>query len=220
MKRTIFTVILLGIMITYWGCSEEDNPLNIIDSKITAKEELNDVYLKAKQEYPDAELACIYGRNVDVNGEIDLQKPADNIFVYVVQSEIAGGNEFYIPVFGAGAVKSPINFASMLTVIQDTTAKNTLGDIFDVLANVSISSSATYSDSPDAISKARQSTYGQAFIAAHSDIRMDMYLVPSKAISVGGIEDSADWIVSFNSDEASLVMWVNSQTEAVVKLVE
>lgn len=219
MKKVVL-YFFMGILVLFSACSEEDNPLNLIDSNITALEELDNVYQSAREDYPDAELASIYGMNVDASGEIDLQDPTGNIFVYIVQSDQAQGNEFYVPVFALGPIKSPINFNTMLSVIQDAESKNTLEGIFGALSTVTISSNALYTDSPTAISRARNSSEGQTFLAANSDVRMDMYLIPSKAFTLNGIEDAADWIVSLNSSTNSLVLYVNSQTGVVVKITD
>ncbi|MBK7500531.1 MAG: hypothetical protein IPI19_15955 [Ignavibacteriales bacterium] len=86
-------------------------------------------------------------------GKIDLLE-TDNAFVYVVQSNNLQSNEFYVPVFAAGPVKSPINFSTMLSFIKDTTAGNILGNVFNRLATLAIDPNANYKDSPATIDTA------------------------------------------------------------------
>jgi hypothetical protein len=95
MKILLITFAILSFC--FFGCDEED----LIDSKITAKEKLNEVILKAQTDFAaDAQLSAIYGREVGTTGEIDLANTSSvSGFVYVVQSDQLQSNEFYIPVF-------------------------------------------------------------------------------------------------------------------------
>jgi hypothetical protein len=88
-----------GVTILVTCCDEVDNFLNDTeDGKITAKEKLDEVINAARSDFSaDAMLAAIYGREVDVNGEIDLLKADSfNAFVYTMQSDVLQTNEFYV----------------------------------------------------------------------------------------------------------------------------
>ncbi len=126
MKKIFLTIILL-VAFYLAGCEKATDPEIGVNSEITAKQKLDDVLLKARLDFAtDAKLSAIYGWNVDSSGKIDLLQ-TDNAFVYVVQSNTLQSNEFYVPVFAAGPIKSPINFTTMLSFVKDTTAGNVLG---------------------------------------------------------------------------------------------
>lgn len=150
-------------------------------------------------------------------GKIDLLE-TDNAFVYVVQSNNLQSNEFYVPVFAAGPVKSPINFSTMLSFIKDTTAGNILGNVFNRLATLAIDPNANYKDSPATIDTALVHG-GNIFLSQNAGAKVDMFLLPSKSIDTTlTVNNSADWIVNFYSSNKSLVLWINSNSGAVTKL--
>ena len=119
MKKAFLTIITV-FSFSLICCDEESIINDVIDSKITAKERINEVLQKARTDFAiDAQIAAIYGREVDLNGEIDLLNTTSlNAFVYIVQSNQLNSNEFYIPVFGSSPVKSLINFSTMLSFIK------------------------------------------------------------------------------------------------------
>lgn len=205
-------------IIYFVGCEKITDPNGGVNSDITAKEKLNDVLLKARLDFAtDAKLSALYGWNVGLNGNVDLLK-TDNAFVYVVQSNQLQSNEFYVPVFAAGPIKSPINFSMMLSFIKDSTAGNILGKVFNKLATVAIDPNANYNDSPAAIDTALAHG-GNVFLAQNTGAKIDMFLVPSKSIDTTlTLNNSADWIVNFYSSSKSLVLWINSNSGVVTKL--
>ena len=212
MKILLMTFAILSFC--FFGCDEED----LIDSKITAKEKLNEVILKAQTDFAaDAQLSAIYGREVGTTGEIDLANTSSvSGFVYVVQSDQLQSNEFYIPVFGAGPVKSPINFSTMLSFIKDTTASDVMGSVFNRLATVAIDPNAAYDDSPQAISKALTAG-GSAFLSQNTGSKIDMFLVPGKSIDTTlAVSNTADWIVNFYSSASSLVLWIRGDNVTII----
>jgi ribosomal protein S4E len=212
MKILLMTFAILSFY--FFGCDEED----LIDSKITAKEKLNEVILKAQTDFAsDAQLSAIYGREVGTTGEIDLANTSSvSGFVYVVQSDQLQSNEFYIPVFGAGPVKSPINFSTMLSFIKDTTASDVMGSVFNRLATVAIDPNAAYDDSPQAITKALTAG-GSAFLSQNTGSKIDMFLVPDKSIDTTlAVSNTADWIVNFYSSASSLVLWIRGDNVTII----
>ena len=136
MKKFLIITIL---SFYFFGCSE-DIVDDIIDSKITAKEKLNEVVEKAKSDFAaDAQLSSIYGREVNTAGEVDLANTSSvSAFVYVMQSNQFQSNEFYVPVFGAGPVKSPVNFSTMLSFIKDPTASTVMSSVFNSFSSPDI----------------------------------------------------------------------------------
>src|SRR5690606_13009343 len=127
-------------------------------------------------------------------------------------------NEFYVPVFAAGPVKSPINFTSMLSFIKDTIAENILGKAFNRLATLAIDPNANYKDSPATIDTALVNG-GNVFISQNNEVKVDMFLLPSKSIDTTlVVNNSADWIVNFYTNNKSLVLWINSNSGVVTKL--
>ena len=213
MKKLLFSSLMT--LLLFSSCSETVN--DIVDSSITANQKKDEVLQTAKQDFAaDAEIAAIYGRNVSQSGEVDLLN-LENAFVYVVQSDIMQSNEFYVPVFGAGPVKSPINFDAMLQLVKDTTAANILGTVFGTLATASIDPVANYDDSPLAVQTALING-GSAFITQNTNTKIDMLLVPSKSIDSTSIVNSADWLINFYSDSNSLVLWINSESGIVTTL--
>jgi hypothetical protein len=216
--KKIFLAVTLFLTFYFVGCEKTTDPNVLVDSKITAKEKVDNVLQKARNDFAaDAKLSLVYGWNVDLNGEVDLLK-TDNAFVYVVQSNTLQRNEFYVPVFGAGPIKSPINFITMLSFIKDTTAENILGKVFSKLSTLAIDPSAIYGDSPQTITTAL-SNGGNSFISQNIGVKIDMFLLPSKSIDTTlAINNSADWIINFYSSNKSLVMWINSNSGVVTRL--
>jgi len=205
MKKLLLIIMIFSFH--FFGCKEEED---LIDTKITAKEKLNEVILKAQSDFAaDARLSAIYGREVSTNGEIDLANTSSvNGFIYIVQSDQLQSNEFYVPVFGAGPVKSPINFTTMLSFIKDSAASGIMGSVFNKLATVAIDPAATYDDSPQAISKALTAG-GSAFMNQYTGSKIDMFLIPGKSIDTTlTVSNTADWIVNFYSSDKSLVLWI------------
>jgi len=222
MKISLVSFVV-GIAILVTSCDEVENLLNDTDDgKITAKEKLVEVVNTARTDFAaDAMLAAIYGREVDTNGEIDLLKTNSfNAFVYTMQSDALQRNEFYVPVFGAGPVKSPINFDTMLSFVKNTNAKNVLSDVFGSLSTISIDPAANYSDSPEAISILLQRIDVTTFRTINPASNIDMFLVPGKSIDSASIVNSADWIVNFYGDSTSLVLWINSSSGVVKNIAE
>lgn len=216
MRRWVYLILTL-FLVVFTACEKITDPVEKTGS-ITAKENVDKILQKAKLDFAvDAQLAAIYGWNVDTSGNINLLE-SDNAFVYVVQSTQLQENEFYIPVYAAGPVKSPINFTSMLSLIKDTTASGILDNVFGRLATVYIDPNAVYKDSPAAIDTALAHG-GTSFITQNPGSKIDMYLVPGKSIdTMLSITNSADWIINFRSDTKSLVLWINSNSGVVTKL--
>jgi hypothetical protein len=211
MKNQAVLLVLLLILIA--ACNPEDLISEFGDSIITAKSKLGEVLNTAKSNFTqDAKLAAIYGLNVNNKGQVDLLKPTDNAFVYVVQSDSAQLNEFYIPVYNSYPVKSPVNFSTMLTFVKDAQAQNILGSVFGRLAEVNISTSASYDDSPQVIEKMLTRGDVTTFRSANADGKIDMFLIPSKSIDTTSITNTADWIVNFYGDTSSLVLWLHPGT--------
>ncbi|MDZ7625591.1 MAG: hypothetical protein U5J96_14250 [Ignavibacteriaceae bacterium] len=207
------TLLLFLFLILIAACNPEDLISEFGDSIITAKSKLGEVLNTAKSNFAsDAKLAAIYGLNVNTKGQVDLLKPTDNAFVYVVQSDSAQLNEFYVPVYNSYPIKSPINFNTMLTFVKDAQAQNILGSVFGKLAGVNISTSASYDDSPQVIEKMLARGDVTAFRSANPGGKIDMFLVPSKSIDTTSITNTADWIVNFYGDTSSLVLWLHPGT--------
>ncbi len=217
MKKIFLTLTLL-LAVCFIGCDKVTDPNGGVNSERTAKEEVNAVLQKAKLDFAtDAKLSAIYGWNVNLSGKVDLLK-TDNAFVYVVQSNNLQSNEFYVPVFAAGPIKSPINFTTMLSFVRDTTAGNILGKVFNKLSTLAIDTASNYKDSPATIDTALVHG-GNTFLAQNTGVKIDMFLLPSKSIDTTlVVNNSADWIVNFYSDTKSLVLWINSNTGVVTKL--
>ena len=210
-KYFIFLSFLFIILIS--ACNLEDLITEVENSSITAKSKISEVINAAKNNFAtDAQLAAIYGLNVSTKGEIDLLKPDKNAFVYVVQSDSEQSNEFYVPVFGASPVRSPINFTSMISLVKDQAAKDILGNVFNQLSTVHISSSVNYDDSPAVIEKMFQRSDVSTFRSFNPVSKIDMFLIPSKSIDTTSVSNSADWIVNFYADTTSLVLWLHPGT--------
>ena len=205
-------VFLMLFLFFISACNPEDLISEFGDSVITSKTKVGEVLNTAKTDFAaDAKLATIYGFNVSTKGEVDLIKPTENAFVYVVQSDSEQTNEFYIPVYKSSPVKSPIDFNTMLSFVKDAQAQNILGSVFSKLAEVNISTSASYDDSPAVVSKMLARSDVSTFRTANSGSKIDMFLVPSKSIDTTA-SDVADWIVNFYGDTTSLVLWLHPGT--------
>lgn len=214
--KKIFLVLAISAAIYFYGC---DKVTEVDETgKVTAKEYVAEVLQKARLDFSaDAQLAAIYGWNVNPEGKINLLETS-NIFVYVVQSDSRQENEFYVPVFAAGPTRSPINFTSMLSLVKDTTASDILDNVFGRLATLSIDPTASYNDSPAAVDTALKHG-GNAFMALNNNVQIDMFLLPSKSIDTTlTVNNSADWIVNFYNNTKSLVLWINSNSGVVTKL--
>ncbi|MCZ6701755.1 MAG: hypothetical protein O6940_01800 [Ignavibacteria bacterium] len=219
-----FPIIIVTVLISlnFLSCDVADLLNEPSDGKITAKEKLGEVMDKARSDFSqDAQLASIYGREVNTDGEIDLLNTTSfNVFIYVMQSDSLQSNEFYVPVFKAGPVRSPVNFETMLSLIKNSTAKNVMETVFGTLATVSIDPSASYSDSPEVLNILLPRPDVTAFRNINPTSMIDMFLVPGKSIDTTNVINSADWIVNFYSDTSSIVLWINSASGAVKNLSE
>ena len=206
-------VLLALFLFLIAACNPEDLISEFGDSIITAKSKVGEVLNTAQNDFTqDAKLAAIYGLNVNTKGQVDLLKPTDNAFIYVVQSDSAQLNEFYIPVYNSYPVKSPVNFNTMLTFVKDAQAQNILGSVFGKLAEINISTSASYDDSPQVIEKMLARGDVTTFRSANPGGKIDMFLVPSKSIDTTSVTNTADWIVNFYGDTTSLVLWLHPGT--------
>lgn len=212
-------VVLLLLSLIFISCEEEITPpIDYPDAKVTAKKNIDAVVAAARNGYSaDAELAGIYGREVSPSGEVDLVNTQSlNAFVYIMQSDAVGENDFFIPVYGANPVRSPINFNNMLSYIKDSTAKTTVNGALSFLATINIDTNSVYDDSPAVLNTLFAINEVAEFRSAHPDTKIDMFLFPSKAIDpVNGFDHSADWVVNFYSAAESLVLWLNSETGAI-----
>lgn len=203
---------LFIFLLIFSSCKEEDLISEFGNSQITAKEKLGEVMNKAKSDFAaDAQLTAIYGWNVSTQGEIDLLKPNESAYVYVVQSDTVPQNEFYVPVYDASPVKSPINFTTMLSFIKDNNAKEIMGEAFGMLSEINIDASAGYSDSPDVLDAMFSRNDVTTFRATNPGTKIDMFLVPSKSID-STLNNAADWVVNFYGDTSSLVLWLHPGT--------
>lgn len=216
--KKIFLALTITVTFYIAGCDKATNPINEVDTEITAKEKVSDVLQRARTDFAaDANLSAIYGLNVSLNGTVDLMK-YDNAFVYVVQSNALKSNEFYVPVLSGFPVKSPINFTTMLSLVKDSTAENILDKVFGRLSTIAIDPNANYNDSPATIDTALVHG-GNTFLTQNSDAKIDMFLLPSKSIDTTlTVNNSADWIVNFYSDTKSLVLWIRSDNGQVIPL--
>lgn len=195
------------------ACNPEDLISEFGNSVITAKSKVGEVLNTAKTDFSDdAKLAAIYGLNVNSKGQVDLQKPTENAFVYAVQSNTKQSNEFYIPVYNSLPVKSPINFNSMLSFIKDMQAKNVMELVFGKLSTIHIDPLANYDDSPEVLDKLFLRNDVITFRTANPSTKTDMFLIPSKSIDTTSVSNAADWIVNFYGDTSSLVLWLHPGT--------
>lgn len=208
-----YFLIPVSILFLIMACNPEELISEFGDSIITAKSKVGEVLNKAQSDFAvDARLASIYGLNVSNKGEVDLLKPTENAFVYVVQSDSEMTNEFYIPVYNSGPVKSPINFNDMLSFIKDQQAKDILSLALNKLSGINISASVSYDDSPQIINTMLARADVTTFRSANPDSKIDMFLIPSKSIDTLNVRNDADWIVNFYGESSSLVLWLHPGT--------
>jgi hypothetical protein len=216
MKKILLT-IAFTLAFYFVGCDKVTDPEDSLGN-ITATQKVDEVLQKARLDFAnDAKLSAIYGWNVDDNGNVDLLS-TDNAYVYVVQSDMLQENAFYVPVFAAGPIESPINFTTMLSFVKDSTASDLLDRVFGRLSTLAIDPNANYKDSPATIDTALVHG-GNVFLAQNNGVKIDMFLLPSKSIDTTlTVNNSADWIVNFYTNNKSLVLWINSNSGVVTKL--
>jgi hypothetical protein len=211
-RRTLKQLIIISLFLLFVlsACDVDEILNDAANTNISAKSKLNDVLTTARENFAvDAQLSALYGFNVSQTGEIDLSNPDGNAFIYVLQSDVNQSNKFYVPVFGAGPVESPIDFNDMLSLVKDTTASNILGNVFTGLSTVHIDPSVSYDDSPDIVEKMLMRSDVSNFRSSNSGSKIDMFLVPGKSIDSTSVTNSADWIVNFYADSTSLVLWLH-----------
>jgi hypothetical protein len=223
--KKIIVYIIFATLVVFSACKVEDIVSELGSSEITAKAKVGEVLNKAKSDFArDSKLAAIYGLNVNNEGRIDLLKPTDNAFVYVVQSDSVvalnppEANQFYVPVYNSSPIRSPISFGSMLGLIKDQGASEIMGRIFGKLATISIDASSSYDDSPQVLTKMFVRPDVSTFRTNNPNTKIDMFLLPSKSIDSTNISNSADWIVNFYGDTSSLVMWLHTDTGGIKNL--
>lgn len=207
--KNISILFFLFILLIF-ACNTEDLISEFGDSVITAKSKVGEVLNTAMTDFADdAKLSAIYGLNVDSKGQVDLQKPTENAFVYAVQSDTKQSNEFYVPVYKSSPIKSPINFNSMLAFIKDAQAKNIMELVFGKLSTIHIDPSIIYDDSPEILNKMFARNDVITFRTSNPTAKTDMFLIPSKSIDTLNVRNDADWIVNFYGDSSSLVLWLH-----------
>jgi len=207
-----FKVVFLFLLFLS-GCKTDELVNELANSEITAKSEVGEVISTARTNFTnDANLTAIYGFNVNSNGKIDLLKPTENAFIYVVQSDSDQTNEFYVPVFNSTPIKSPVNFNDMLSLIKDAQAKNILGFVFGKLSTIHVDPSVNYADSPEVLNKMFARSDVTSFRTLNPGVKTDMFLIPSKSIDTTSVSNSADWVVNFYGDNTSLVLWLHPGT--------
>jgi hypothetical protein len=211
MPKLIALCFLMLIII--YACNPEDIINEFDESLITAKSKVGEVVNKAKSDFAqDAQLAAIYGWNVNSEGQVDLKKPGENAFVYVVQSDSDQTNEFYVPVFSSSPIRSPVNFNTMVDFIKNDNAKNIMGMAFSQLAAIHIAPNVSYDDSPQVLELMLTRGDVSAFRTTNPSARIDMFLIPSKSIDTTNVNNTADWVVNFYGDSTSLVLWLHPGT--------
>lgn len=211
MKNQILLLVLFLFFIS--ACNPEDLISEFGNSVITAKSKIGEVLNAAQSNFAqDAKLAAIYGFNVNTKGQVDLLKPIDEAFIYVVQSDSAQSNGFYVPVYKSSPQSSPVDFNTMLSFVKNAQAQNILSAVLDKLAEVNISTTVSYDDSPQVIEILLLRDDVSTFRAANSNSKIDMFLIPSKSIDTTSISNTADWIVNFYGDTSSLVLWLHPGT--------
>jgi hypothetical protein len=211
MKKHIASLFFILFLIN--ACNPEDLISEFGDSIITAKSKVGEVLNTAQIDFAgDAKLAAIYGLNVSTKGEVDLLKPTENSFIYVVQSDSELTNEFYIPVYNSSPVKSPINFTDILSFIKNQQAKDILGLAFNKLSEINLAASVSYDDSPQIINTMLARSDVMTFRSANPDSKIDMFLLPSKSIDTLNVRNDADWVVNFYGESSSLVLWLHPGT--------
>ena len=207
-----FKVVFLFLLFLS-GCKTDELVNELANSEITAKSEVGEVISTARTNFTnDANLTAIYGLNVNSNGKIDLLKPTENAFIYVVQSDSDQTNEFYVPVFNSSPIKSPVNFNDMLSLVKDSQAKNILGFVFGKLSTIHVDPSVNYADSPEVLNKMFARSDVTSFRTLNPGVKTDMFLIPSKSIDTTSVSNSADWVVNFYGDNTSLVLWLHPGT--------
>jgi hypothetical protein len=92
-----------------------------------------------------------------------------------------------------------------------------MNTILGTLSHLSIGSGVSYDDSPAVLNKMFINSSVTDFRTNHPDTKIDMYLVPSKSID-STFSSSADWIVNFYTESASLVMWLHT-SNGVIQLL-
>jgi len=219
MNYKLLIVIVVSVLLL--SCDTAETINDIIDSKITAKEKLAEVINSARSDFSaDAKLAAIFGREISDQGEADISNTNSlSNFIYAVQSDALQANEFYIPVLGAGPVKSPVNLNDLLGLIKDPVSKNIMGVVFSKLAAIAISDDASYNDSPQVMTAMLNNNAVITFRSNNVNSKTDMFLVPSKSLD-STFASSADWIVNFYTSSNSLTMWLNSDTGEIKNLSE
>jgi len=214
--RTVNIILLAFLIFTLLSCDVDEIINEIADEKITAKEKIGAVINTAISNFAaDAELAAIYGREVDADGKVILLNTTSlSTFVYVVQSDSVASanppeaNQFYVPLIGSDPIKSPVNFSTMLSFIKNITAKNIMETVFGTLATVSVSTSAVYDDSPQVLNQMLSRSDVTSFRSANPESKIDMFLLPGKSLDTS-FTNTADWIVNFYGDTSSLVLWLH-----------
>ncbi len=208
MKIKLLFILLISAL--FFSCNKDD--VNQIEFKryITAKDELAKVLEKAKNDFSsDAKLSGVYGRNVNNEGKIDLLDPQNQMFFYSMQSNEKYSNEFYIPVYAAGPVKSPVQISQITEAVKDENTAAILTEALKGLAKVAIDENLNWIDSPEALRVSNENG-GINFIGPNQDSKIEMILIPSVNLQNRNIEASTIWIVNYHSENSSLILLIDA----------
>jgi hypothetical protein len=169
-KTAILLLILSAAAFIYNACS--DNTITqIFSNEVSAKQRMDSANAQATRKYGvNTKLVMIFGKNVKANGKTDISTltaatSPDSLGAWLYIFRVPGDTanlRVYTPNPLPGSsdcieLTQFFNVSTVLTLIQDTTARNIVSGALTLLTNANISittSTSNLIDSPDALSLA------------------------------------------------------------------
>src|SRR5690242_17860905 len=170
-KQVILLTILTASAFIYISCSS-DNPITqIFSNEVSAKQRMDSANAQATRKYgASTKLVMIFGKNVKADGKTDISTftaatSPDSLGTWLYIFRVPGDTanlRVYTPNPLPGSndcieLTQFFNVSTVLTLIQDTTARNIVSGALTLLTNANISittPTARLLDSPAALSLA------------------------------------------------------------------
>jgi len=243
---SLLTCSIIGLFI-FSSCSSNNNPITqIFSNELTAKQRLDSANAEATRQYGShTKLVLIFGKNVKSDGKTDISTltaitSPDSIGAWLyIYRDTTNNLRVYTPDPVPGAsdcieLTALFNVNTIISLIQDTSAKNIISGVMNVIttSNVSITTPVdSLIDSDASLNLANttnpvlkldennvpslDSLNGSVFFSSGSNQTINMFLMPSFSVPLLGLPPDL-WVVNYKKTDTNN----NSQNLVLATVVE